>query len=65
MLIKCTFAGKQEKDILQFAIIFELLHTMALIHDDIIDQSDKRHNVPTMHKQIYSILGEGRGHIAE
>lgn len=34
---------------MQFAIVFELLHTMALIHDDIIDEAEKRHNVPTIH----------------
>lgn len=59
------FGGNQEKDALQFSIIFELLHSMALIHDDIIDQASKRHNVPTMHTYITSLLGEGKEHIAE
>lgn len=59
------FGGQQEKDIMQFAIIFELLHSMALIHDDIIDQSAKRHNVSTMHTYISSLLGTGKEHIAE
>lgn len=59
------FGGQQDKDILQFGIIFELLHTMALIHDDIIDQSDKRHNVPTMHTYVASIIGSEKSHIAE
>lgn len=58
------FGGQQEKDIMQFAIIFELLHSMALIHDDIIDQSTKRHNVPTMHTHIASLLNDKK-HIAE
>lgn len=43
--------------IMKFGIIFELLHSMALIHDDIIDKSQKRHNVLTMHAYINSILG--------
>lgn len=37
---------------LKFSMIFEILHTMALIHDDIIDKSDKRHNVQTIHTKI-------------
>jgi len=39
-------------EVWQFAITFELLHTMALIHDDIIDEADKRHNVATIHHYI-------------
>ena len=46
------FGGDNEKAILNFGIIFELLHSMALIHDDIIDQADKRHNALTMHSYI-------------
>lgn len=50
------FGGQNEKAILNFGIIFELLHSMALIHDDIIDQSDKRHNAMTMHSYIHTLL---------
>ena len=50
------FGGQNEKAILNFGIIFELLHSMALIHDDIIDQSDKRHNAMTMHTYIQTLL---------
>lgn len=59
------FGGQQDEDILQFAIVFELLHTMALIHDDIIDQSDKRHNVSTMHKYITDALWVWNNKVAE
>jgi len=50
------FGGQNEKAILNFGIIFELLHSMALIHDDIIDQSDKRHNALTVHSYIQTLL---------
>lgn len=50
---------------MNFGIIFELLHSMALIHDDIIDQSSKRHNIPTMHQYINNLLGQKNLHIAE
>lgn len=61
------FGGDNEKAVLNFGIIFELLHSMALIHDDIIDQSDKRHNALTMHAYIHKQLeSTPRGaHIAE
>ncbi len=43
------YQKETNNEIMQFAILFELLHTMALIHDDIIDEAEKRHNVPTIH----------------
>ena len=52
------FGGTNEKAILNFGIIFELLHSMALIHDDIIDQADIRHNAPTVHAHIETLLNE-------
>jgi geranylgeranyl diphosphate synthase type I len=45
--------------------MFELFHTMALIHDDIIDQSEKRHNILTVHHYIDSILDKSDRQISE
>ncbi|MFA7298549.1 MAG: polyprenyl synthetase family protein [Candidatus Absconditabacterales bacterium] len=61
------FGGDNEKAILNFGIIFELLHSMALIHDDIIDQAERRHNAATMHSYIETLLGDSPNarHIAE
>lgn len=61
------FWGQNEKAILNFWIIFELLHSMALIHDDIIDQAKKRHNSLTMHSYIETLLGNksNAAHVAE
>lgn len=38
--------------LLRSAIALELLHGFILIHDDIIDLSDKRRGLPTLHRQI-------------
>lgn len=46
------YGGKDHDAILRFAIITELLHTMALVHDDIMDESSKRHNIPTIHNYL-------------
>lgn len=62
-VIYTWLGGNQDKDILHFWIVFELLHSMALIHDDIIDQSKKRHNVETMHTYIYGLIKNH--HVAE
>lgn len=55
-LIYMGLGGQNEKAILNFGIIFELLHSMALIHDDIIDQAKKRHNALTVHSYIETLL---------
>lgn len=39
-----------ERDVFPAAIGVELLHNFFLIHDDIIDQSEKRRGRPTVHK---------------
>ncbi len=41
---------KKTKDIYKTAVSFELLHDFFLIHDDIIDRSDLRRGVPSIHK---------------
>lgn len=66
-LVYKGFGGDNEKAILNFGIIFELLHSMALIHDDIIDQADKRHNALTVHAFIEKALewNPQAHHIAE
>ncbi len=56
---------KNEDAIMRFGIIFELLHSFALIHDDIIDRSEKRHNILTMHHYINKLLWEKNMHIAQ
>lgn len=49
--------GTQEKAMLHFSILFELFHSFALIHDDIMDQAEKRHNELSTHNYIMTLLG--------
>ena len=56
-----TLSGGKE-DIQDILIAIELLHLFALIHDDIMDKSDVRHSVPTIHvysENIYAAQGDG------
>lgn len=43
------FKGKRERVAAKIAALVECLHVFSLIHDDIIDQSEKRRGVPTVH----------------
>lgn len=44
-----SYKGDNLKSITQ-SIVFELFHSFCLIHDDIIDQSEKRRGKPSIHK---------------
>lgn len=41
--------GKDKKNALKAAVASEMLHTFAVIHDDILDKSDTRRGFPTSH----------------
>lgn len=50
------FGGAQDAEVMRFATSAELIHTMALIHDDIIDKGEMRHNKMCFHafaKELY------------
>ena len=46
--------GRDERDVLAFALAVELIHTYSLIHDDLpaMDDDDLRRGRPTCHKQF-------------
>lgn len=44
--------GKERKKILKVAAAIELVHLFLLVHDDIIDRGDLRHNQATLHKMF-------------
>lgn len=48
------FKKPDEKNLLSISAALELTHGAILIHDDIIDQSEFRHNQPTVHKKYES-----------
>jgi len=49
-----SYSSQNLTAVLKLSFIFELFHSFALIHDDIIDKSDLRRGKPTVHKK-YSL----------
>ncbi|MEK7598474.1 MAG: polyprenyl synthetase family protein [Patescibacteria group bacterium] len=47
--------GKDLEKIIKISISIEFIHIFLLIHDDIIDQDDKRHGITTIHKRYESL----------
>lgn len=54
--------GADEPTILTAAASLELLHTFALVHDDIMDASDTRRGRPTVHRQFTALHTRSRWH---
>lgn len=46
-----SYSSQNLAAVLKLSFIFELFHSFALIHDDIIDNSDLRRGKPTVHKK--------------
>ena len=46
-----SYFPQNSAKILKLSFVFELFHSFALIHDDIIDNSDLRRGKPTIHKK--------------
>ena len=49
VLKTCNLVGGAEQDAIPTASSLELLHTFTLLHDDIMDQDEKRRGVPSVH----------------
>jgi len=49
-----------DKDVLSCCLSIELFHLMALIHDDIMDQSPQRRGVPTIHIAVQEHAKESK-----
>src|ERR1700677_219546 len=57
----------EDKSLLSAALSLELLHSFILIHDDVIDQSERRRHLPTFHKLAEERLGriDGAARVGE
>jgi len=49
VLKTCKLLGGNEQDAIPTASSIEMLHTFTLLHDDIMDQDEKRRGVPSVH----------------
>ena len=49
VLKSCKLVGGNEENVLATASSLELLHTFTLLHDDIMDQDEKRRGVSSVH----------------
>ena len=53
MVIKsCQIAGGKRSTAIPAASAVEMVHNFTLVHDDIMDNDDMRHGVPTVHKKF-------------
>lgn len=50
VLMACNLYGEDVEKAVRPAIGLEVFHNFTLLHDDLMDQADKRRNKPTVHK---------------
>jgi len=50
-LLACNIYSPNIEDAIKPAMGLEVFHNFTLLHDDLIDQADKRRNKPTVHKK--------------
>ena len=51
LLFSCEAVGGNYRDAIEAAVSIEMLHNFTLIHDDIMDNADKRRGKETIHKK--------------
>lgn len=49
-LMACDLFGGRNEDVLQPALGLEVFHNFTLLHDDLMDEADRRRDKPTVHK---------------
>ncbi len=47
-----SVGGKKDRQALNLFVFLELFHVFALVHDDIMDNADRRHGIKTINKYI-------------
>ena len=48
VLLCSRFCGVESQEDVRFAVVFELVHTATLVHDDVIDHAETRRAKPTL-----------------
>ena len=48
VLLSARMVGKADEKVIRVALALEMLHTASLVHDDVVDESDKRRGLPSL-----------------
>jgi len=52
VIISCQILGGKVSNAMPAASAVEMVHNFTLVHDDIMDNDEMRHGVPTVHKKF-------------
>ena len=48
VLLSARMVGKIDEKVINVALALEMLHTATLVHDDVVDESDRRRGLPSL-----------------
>ena len=54
VLLSARMVGKVDEKVINVALALEMLHTATLVHDDVVDESDRRRGLPSVNALLSS-----------
>lgn len=54
LFLSARMYGQVNQNVMDAALALELLHTASLVHDDVVDESDRRRGIPSVNKLMGS-----------
>jgi len=54
VLLSARMVGKVDEKVINVALALEMLHTATLVHDDVVDESDRRRGLPSLNAFLTS-----------
>ena len=48
VMLAARMVGKVNEKVIRVALALEMLHTASLVHDDVVDESDRRRGLPSL-----------------
>ena len=54
VLLSARMVGKVDEKVINVALALEMLHTATLVHDDVVDESDRRRGLPSVNAFLSS-----------
>ena len=68
VLLSAKMVGKVSDKVINVALALEMLHTASLVHDDVVDESNRRRGLPSLNaflsNQAAVLAGDGKLDIA-
>ena len=56
VLLSARMVGKIDEKVINVALALEMLHTATLVHDDVVDEIDRRRGLPSLNAFLSNLV---------